>query len=144
MHCVFLQTVAHLGSRKETHSDGSHGPHKLHSASCQVQMFTQNLHPRQFQRSNLQMLQSILIDTSTGPAPSYPQMVPQTLDSRKTANSPKTGPIPHPHFLRFPGTYQCKVRMKQLKITMTLFLIHLCFFLVSPLWLLHSWSAGPL
>jgi hypothetical protein len=29
-------------------------------------------------------------------------MVPQTVDSKETANSPKTGPIPNPHFLWFP------------------------------------------
>ena len=34
--------------------------------------------------------------------PIYPQMVPQTLDSKETANSPKAGPHPITHFLRFP------------------------------------------
>jgi hypothetical protein len=31
-----------------------------------------------------------------------PQMVPQTLDSKETANSPKTEPTPHLHFPRCP------------------------------------------
>lgn len=56
-----------------------------------------SLYSGQLQRSKPQMLQPTFTDTdaSTG-------SVPQTLDSKKAANSPKTGPIPYPHFLRFP------------------------------------------
>ncbi|NP_001406214.1 zinc finger protein 940 isoform 2 [Mus musculus] len=47
----------------------------------------------QLQRSNAEILQSTLKDTDacTGLAPSYLQMVPQTLDSKEIVNSPKTG-----------------------------------------------------
>ena len=52
-----------------------------------------NLHAGQLQRSNAEILQSTLKDTDacTGLAPSYLQMVPQTLDSKEIVNSPKTG-----------------------------------------------------
>jgi hypothetical protein len=74
------------------------------SESCQVQAFTQNLYPGQLQRCNPEMFQSILTDTdaSIGPVPLYPHMVPQTLDSKEIASSPKTGPTnPYTFFFRF-------------------------------------------
>ena len=70
-------------------------------AFCQVQAFTQNLHPGRFQRSN----------STDAPMYShrhrsfywtcffYLQMAPQTLDSKETANSTKTRPTsPSPCF----------------------------------------------
>ena len=69
------------------------------SASCQVEVFTTS-RTAPAREATSQMLRSPLTDTdtSTGPAPSiYPQMIPQTLDSKEIANSPKTGPTsPYP------------------------------------------------
>ena len=76
------------------------------SASYQVQVFTQNLHPGQLRRSNPQMLQSVLTDTaaSTGPAPSYPGMVPQTLTARKQLTLLRLDQHPIHIFLGSPDT----------------------------------------
>jgi hypothetical protein len=53
-----------------------------------------SLHPGHLQRSNLQMLQIPLNDTLLLDLflLIYPHTVAQTLDSKETPNSPKTGP----------------------------------------------------
>jgi hypothetical protein len=72
-------------------------------------------------------------DTFTGPTPFYPQMVPQTLDSKEVTTSPvRWANILIPIFLGFPETHGSKVSRKQLRITTTLFLLHHHLFLVSP------------
>jgi hypothetical protein len=58
-------------------------------------------------------------------------MAPQTLDSKETANSPKTGPTPAmPIPLGSPETSRPNASMKQPDITMTLFLLHYHLFLI--------------